>query len=67
MVKEIFDKGKSRYGWRQVKMGLKREKKTVMNHKKIIRIMKKYNLVSKIRRRNPYKAIMKKTKERSGV
>lgn len=34
-----------------------------MNHKKIKRIMKKYNLVTKIRRRNPYKMIMKKTSE----
>jgi len=34
-----------------------------MNHKKIIRIMKKYNLATKIRRKNPYKAIMKKTQE----
>jgi putative transposase len=44
-------------------MNLKREKKIQMNHKKIIRIMKKYGLVAKIRRRNPYKAIMKKTAE----
>jgi len=44
-------------------MGLREEEKIVMNHKKIIRIMKKYNLICKIRRRNPYKAIMKKTKE----
>jgi transposase InsO family protein len=44
-------------------MQLERQKKVVMNHKKIIRIMKKYNLVTKIRRRNPYKAIMKKTIE----
>ena len=63
LVKEIFDKGKQKYGWRRVQMGLKREKKIVMNHKKIIRIMKKYNLIAKIRRRNPYKAIMKKTTE----
>ena len=34
-----------------------------MNHKKIQRIMKKYDLLVKIRRRNPYKAIMKKTME----
>lgn len=32
-----------------------------MNHKKIIRIMRKYDLEAKIRRKNPYKAIMKKT------
>jgi transposase InsO family protein len=63
LVKEIFDGGKSKYGWRQVKMHLKRRKKIVMNHKKIIRIMRKYNLIAKIRRRNPYKAIMKKTAE----
>ncbi len=63
LVKEIFDKGKTKYGWRQVQMGLEREKKVNMNHKKIIRIMKKYHLVAKIRRRNPYKAIMKKTAE----
>ena len=34
-----------------------------MNHKKIIRIMKKYNLATRIRRRNPYKDIMKKSLE----
>ena len=34
-----------------------------MNHKKIIRIMKKYSLFCKIRRRNPYKNITKKTQE----
>ena len=44
-------------------MNLERKKKIKMNHKKIIRIMNKYNLVAKIRRKNPYKAIMKKTAE----
>lgn len=44
-------------------MGLKEDKGIKINHKKIIRIMKKYNLVCKIRRRNPYKMIMKKTLE----
>ena len=34
-----------------------------MNHKKISRIMKKYHLNTKIRRKNPYKAVMKKTAE----
>lgn len=63
LVKEIFDGGKQKYGWRQVKMHLKRKKNVIMNHKKIIRIMKKYNLIVKIRKRNPYKAIMKKTSE----
>ena len=34
-----------------------------MNHKKIQRIMRKYDLVARVRRRNPYKAIMKKRLE----
>lgn len=34
-----------------------------MNHKKIQRIMRKYALVAKVRRRNPYRAIRKKTLE----
>jgi transposase InsO family protein len=63
LVKEIFDKGKGKYGWRQVKMQLLRQKQIVMNHKKVIRIMRKYQLVAKIRQRNPYKSIMKKTQE----
>lgn len=44
-------------------MKLEREKKIMMNAKRIIRIKKKYGLVTRIRRRNPYKAIMKKTQE----
>ena len=61
LVKEIFDSGKGKYGWRQIRMNLERKKKIIFNHKKIIRIMRKYHLVTKIRRKNPYKAIMKKT------
>jgi putative transposase len=57
-IKEVFDKGKGKYGWRSVKMRLPR-----MNHKKIQRIMRKYDLVTKVRKRNPYKAIMKKRLE----
>lgn len=34
-----------------------------MNHKKIQRIMRKYELITKVRRKNPYKMIMKKTME----
>lgn len=60
LIREIF---RAQYGWRTIKMKLKREKGVIMNHKKIIRIMRKYGLVAKIRRRNPYKAIMKKTAE----
>lgn len=59
LVKEIFDKGKRKWGFRTIQMNMSER----MNHKKIIRIMKKYNLITKIRKRNPYKSIMKKTLE----
>lgn len=57
-IKEVFDRGKEKYGWRSVKMRLPE-----MNHKKIQRIMRKYGLVTKVRKRNPYKAIMQKRLE----
>jgi putative transposase len=63
LVKEIFDGSKGKYGWRNVQMRLDTIKNIIMNHKKIIRIKKKYNLITKVRRRNPYKDIMKKTAE----
>lgn len=44
-------------------MHLRSDYGVIMNHKKIKRIMKKYGLVTKVRRRNPYKMIMKKTQE----
>lgn len=63
LIKEVFDGGKGKYGWRTIQMKLRSKKNITMNHKKIIRIKNKYNLITKIRRKNPYKAIMKKTKE----
>jgi transposase InsO family protein len=57
-IKEVFDKSKGKYGWRSVKMRL-----PDMNHKKIQRIMRKYNLVAKVRRKNPYRQMMKKSLE----
>lgn len=62
-VKEIFDQGKGKWGWRTVQMKLKTIKNIVMNHKKIKRIKNEYGLITKIRKKNPYKAIMKATQE----
>lgn len=61
LIKDVFDKGRAKYGWRTIQMKLKANQGIVMNHKKIIRIKNKYNLVTKIRRINPYKAIIRKT------
>jgi transposase InsO family protein len=63
LVKEIFDKGKGKYGWRTIQMKLYTLKGIHMNHKKIQRIKNKYEMITKIRRVNPYKAIMKKSQE----
>lgn len=63
LIKEIFEKGKRKLGWRSIQMKLFNENKVIMNHKKIKRIMRKYLLFAKIRRRNPYKDIAKKTQE----
>ena len=63
IIKKIFDKGKAKYGFRTIQMKLKSDENITMNHKKIIRIMNKYNLCAKVRRANPYKQIMKKTLE----
>ena len=57
-IKEVFDTGRGKYGWRSLKMRL-----ASMNHKKIQRIMRKYSLVATVRKKNPYKAIMKKRME----
>jgi transposase InsO family protein len=57
-IKEIFDQGKGKYGWRNIKMRLPH-----MNHKKIQRIMRKYALVAKVRKKNPYRAMHKKNME----
>jgi hypothetical protein len=57
-IKAVFDKSRGKYGWRSIKMRLPE-----MNHKKIQRIMRKYDLVAKVRRKNPYRAIMKKSME----
>ena len=57
-IKEIYDKSKGKYGWRSIKMAIPQ-----FNHKKIQRIMRKYDLVAKVRKKNPYRAIMKKRLE----
>lgn len=52
-------------GSRQIKMVLENEFGIVMNLKKIQRLMKKYGLKCPIRKANPYRRMMKATKEHS--
>jgi putative transposase len=62
LIKKVFEDGQKKLGFRSVQMKLL-EKQIIFNHKKIIRIMNKYHLYCLIRRRNPYKNIMKKSQE----
>jgi putative transposase len=50
-------------GARQIKMTLENQFETVYNLKRIRRIMKKYTIVCPIRRANPYRRMMKATRE----
>ncbi len=44
-------------------MHLERKDTVIMNHKKIRRLMRKYNLVAKVRQANPYRKMAKATHE----
>ena len=61
MIKNVFNKSKGTYGYRRITEGLKIEYGVIYNHKKIARIMKKYNLkpeyIKRIRPNYSYKKI----------
>ena len=51
MIKKIFDESKGTYGYRRITEGLKIEYGVIFNHKKIARIMHKYNIKAEYIRR----------------
>ena len=55
LINECHAAHKRRYGYRRVKLWLEREKGLKINHKRILRVMNKYNLLSVIRRKSIYK------------
>ena len=55
LIKEIQDRTKQTYGYRRITVFLLKEYGLVVNHKKILRIMNKYNLLSVIRRKYLYR------------
>lgn len=61
-INELCMKSKQIKWYRRITMLLK-DSWIIMNHKKVLRIMRKYNLLAKIRKQNPYKQIMKATQE----
>ena len=66
IIKELVLKWKKRYWYRTITMKLYNTWRKI-NHKKVHRIMKKYNLLSIIRQRNPYWNIIKATQEHKTV
>jgi len=52
-IKRIFEEGREMYGYRRIKLALLKDTGWVVNHKKILRIMNKYNL--RVRYRDVFK------------
>ncbi|MEK4512513.1 IS3 family transposase [Paenibacillus sp. FSL K6-2524] len=63
LIQKHFDDLNGKAGALVVKMRLERKSSVVMNHKKIRRLMRKYNLIATIRQANPYRKMAKATKE----
>ena len=55
IIKEIFDDSKGTYGYRRIVEGLKIKYGVIMNGKKVLRIMKKYNLMPEYVRKSKKK------------
>lgn len=55
LVQTYFQKSRERAGIRIIDMMIRNSEKKIINHKKIARLKREYGLITKIRRRNPYK------------
>jgi len=63
LIHTIFNQKNQKAGFRTIQMYLENHYDVKMNHKKIVRLMKMFNLVTKIRRVNPYRKLAKATQE----
>ncbi|WP_254777344.1 IS3 family transposase [Paenibacillus sp. cl6col] len=63
LIKTHFDRLNGKAGALVIKMNLENVDNVVMNHKKIRRLMRKYNLIAKVRRANPYRKVAQATQE----
>ena len=54
LIAECQTKSNKTYGYRRVKIWLLREYGLIANHKAVLRVMNKYNMLSEIRRRRKY-------------
>ena len=53
LIRQCQEETKQTYGYRRVKLWLLRETGLIINHKAVLRIMNKYNLLAEIRRPRP--------------
>ncbi|MGE7185342.1 IS3 family transposase [Peribacillus sp. NPDC006672] len=67
LIKEVFEAKKKKAGALTIKMILENKYFVTMNHKKIRRLMHKFNLKAIIRQAKPYKKISKATHEHKAV
>jgi putative transposase len=58
VIREIYLKSRKKAGYRKVTMELRNSGRRI-NHKKVYRLTKKYDCLSRIRRKSPYRNIMK--------
>ena len=61
LIKEVFEKGGKIYGYRRLKKHILSEYGWIINHKKLLRIMKKYNL--RVKYQNVFKRNYSRIKE----
>jgi putative transposase len=63
MIEIVFNAKKQKAGFRTIQMVLENDYQIKMNHKKILRLMKKFNLFTKVRSMKPYRKLAKATQE----
>ncbi|WP_370276283.1 IS3 family transposase, partial [Exiguobacterium sp. SH5S4] len=63
LLKQIHDSHKGKVGYRGLYMEVLATLGVRINHKRILRLMRKYNIVTKIRRMNPYRKLSQATHE----
>jgi putative transposase len=63
LIKKHFAISKQKAGALTIKMHLERRNNVIMNHKKIRRLMNKFDITTKVRRVNPYRKMARATQE----
>jgi len=57
LILEAYERSRKTYGYRRIQIWIEREYGVKINHKAVLRLMKKLNIRSIARKRNPYRLI----------